>query len=240
MKKAILIALCMLLVASAAGCSSNKNNNTASSSISSSLASSLPETSAPEAEKEVFRKADDNVEMEVLMVKPSYTHQEYIGLTVKITNIGNKEVAYAQGSGSNTVPDAIQVTLGNLVGVYMPEISTNDYQAHVLNPGESIEYSTPFVPYAYANADTVVPIPPESPMEFFQSDKFSLVPAGKLDGTVTFTYAVTPSETNSENAVEATESAMEESRLEEPSIGLLQSGEVTTLQLPFSVELTEA
>lgn len=245
MKNYALIAACLMLLLSTTGCTrDNTNNSLPPVTVSSAPGLVVPESSIQETEKNEFRQSNENVEMVLTMAKPRYTLGEFVDVTIKLTNIGDTPLAYVQGSGSNKVPDALNVQIGDLISVYKPQITTNDYRTHILQPGESVEFSTPFVPYTLKGDEMLLPVPPDSTLEYFQTEDFAPAATGTVDGKATFTYSLAPVEGNiNDNASVAVESLAnigpaDESQ-EPGALDFIDQGEVVVLELDFTVHLTE-
>ena len=136
--------------------------------------------------------SDENVLITLSFDRPYYTHSQILGLTATVTNIGEEVIVFQKGSGSNLVPDALQVALGELVPLFRPAIATMDMQYMSLEPGESTTFELPFAPYVPAEPD-----PQFGPLvgfvddlEFFQNDEWVRAEAGDIAGSIIFSYAV--------------------------------------------------
>jgi len=134
--------------------------------------------------------SDRNVFVTLYYNRRYHTQEHIIGLSATITNIGEERVVFQVGSGSNRVPDALQVSLEPFTALFRPAIQTNDMQHHVLLPGESVTFELPFAPYRPANAESEPMIGFVEDLEFFQNEEWVLVPIGEYTGTVTFNYVI--------------------------------------------------
>ena len=136
--------------------------------------------------------ADENVKIAISFDRPQYTHSDIVHMRTTITNIGEEIVVFTKGSGSNLVPDALKVELGQLTPLFRPAVTTMDLQTSVLEPGESVTFELPFAPYMYANTDSEFPpmIGLDRDIEFFQgNDEWKRVEAGETEGSIHFSYA---------------------------------------------------
>ena len=134
--------------------------------------------------------SDENVNITIFFDRPQFTHNDIVGLHATITNIGEEIVVFTKGSGSNRVPDALQVNLGEMTALFRPGIQTNDLQTSSLAPGESVTFPLPFAPYMYADTEAMFPPPVgfDRDIEFFRSDEWIRVEEGEIEGTISFSY----------------------------------------------------
>ena len=164
--------------------------------------------------------SDENVQMTIFFDRPQYTHSDIVGLFATITNIGDEIVVFTKGSGSNRVPDALNVELGQLTALFHPIIMTMDMRTEILEPGESITFALPFAPYMYA--DTEAAFGPmvgfDADIEFFQTDEWVRVQAGEIAGSVSFSYILSSGE---------------------DFFMISEEDEISVLEMDFTVTLTE-
>jgi len=141
------------------------------------------------AEQEFY---DDNVKITLFFDRPQFTHTDIVGMFATITNIGEEIVVFTKGSGSNRVPDAITVNLGELTALFRPDKMTMDLQTSNLEPGESVTFALPFAPYMHADTEAMFPpiIGFDRDIEFFQSDEWVRVQAGEIAGSISFSYVL--------------------------------------------------
>ena len=136
--------------------------------------------------------ADENVQLTISFDRPLYTHSDIVSMIATITNIGGEAIAFTKGSGSNLVPDALRVELGEFTPLFFPAMMTMDMQTLSLEPGQSKTFELTFAPYMYADTDAMFPpmIGLDRDIEFFQSDEWKRVQAGEIAGSISFSYAV--------------------------------------------------
>jgi len=132
---------------------------------------------------------DENVMVTISHDRPYYTHSQIVRFTVGVVNIGEEAIVFQQGSGSNVVPDALRVSLGEMTPLYRPAIQTMDLQYMTLEPGESTEFVLTFAPYMQAEPDEFGPIVGfVDDLEFFQNEDWVQVEAGEITGSLNFGY----------------------------------------------------
>ena len=134
--------------------------------------------------------SDENVSIFLYFDRPQYTHYNVVNLRVHITNIGGETIVFTKGSGSNLVPDALRVELEPLTAMFIPMIATMDMQHMVLEPGESEVFDLPFAPYMLADPDMFPFVGPDADLSFFQNEDWVRVPAGEIQGSLSFVYVV--------------------------------------------------
>ena len=137
--------------------------------------------------------ADENVRLTISFDRPVYTHSDIVSMIATITNIGGEAIAFTKGSGSNLVPDALKVELGEFTPLFHPAMMTMDFQTLSLEPGQSKTFELTFAPYMYADTNAVFPpmIGLDRDIEFFQGDdEWVRVPAGEIPGSISFSYAI--------------------------------------------------
>ncbi|MCL2857293.1 MAG: hypothetical protein FWE19_06190 [Oscillospiraceae bacterium] len=135
--------------------------------------------------------SDENVQLTVFFDRPQFTHSDVVGVFATITNIGEEIVVFTKGSGSNRVPDALTVNLGELTALFHPAVMTMDLQTSWLEPGESVTFALPFAPYTHTDTDAAFPpmIGFDRDIEFFQGDdEWVRVQVGEIAGSVSFSY----------------------------------------------------
>ena len=186
------------------------------------------EESSPEVHQVVFEGeryneqefSDENVQLAIFFDRPQYTHSDIINMFTTITNIGEQVVVFTKGSGSNRVPDAIEVELGQLAELFRPIMMTMDMQTSVLEPGESVTFALPFAPYVYADTDAEFPpmIGFDRDIEFFQSDEWVRAQTGEIAGSINFSYVT---------------------RGADDIFMIVEGDETIGMQLSFTVTLTE-
>ena len=140
-----------------------------------------------------FELADSNVRLTVSFDRPLYTHSDIVSMIATITNIGGQSIAFTKGSGSNLVPDALRVELGEFAPLFLPAMMTMDMQTLSLEPGQSKTFELTFAPYMYADMDAIFPpmIGLDRDIEFFQGDdEWVRVQAGEIAGSIHFSYAL--------------------------------------------------
>jgi len=133
--------------------------------------------------------SDENLTVSISFDRESYTVDEMIGLQATITNNSSQPIIFEKGSGSNSVPAALTVTMGAFVNTYTPMIATMDYQVESLEPGQSVTFALPHAPYIPAN--------PHfhgfgfgQGVEFFRTDDYTPAEPGEARGSFTFRYLV--------------------------------------------------
>jgi len=139
-----------------------------------------------------YEFADADVRLTISFDRQQYTHSDIVNMIATITNISDEIVVFTKGSGSNLVPDALRVELGQFTPLFIPAMMTMDLQTSVLEPGESATFELPFAPYMYAGRDITSPpvIGLDRDIEFFQSDEWARVEVGEIEGSIHFSYAV--------------------------------------------------
>jgi len=172
MRKLFIMALLAALLIIPMGCNSEAGNQDGSNN---------------QAEQPEYTFSDDNVEVKVTFDQAAYDLNTVIGMTVTVRNIGGSELAFVIGSGSNLIPDALKVELGNLIELFYPEIATLDYQMDTLKPGEERVYECPFVPYTSKDGQTIFGF--DKDISFFQTEDFTPAEPGSVPGQARFTYA---------------------------------------------------
>jgi hypothetical protein len=231
----LLIAVCLMVTAAVAACSTP---GTGPAPAAPSFPESTPAAnSSPaqepaeegdammEGEYKIFTARDEHVAIEVFVRSEPYSVGDFVHLYMQVANIGDVPLAYVHGSGSNTVPEALEIDLGGLFGVYRPAIMTRDFQTRMLNPGDILEFDIAFAPYT-ANAESALPPPPGTGLEFFaDNENFSPALPGLFTGKVAFSYTV------------ADEESEEDSQEEVGPFFLVQEGESQTLRVEIDVIL---
>ena len=208
-KKVIIAAISLSVAFSVAACAANNPPATSGTQPQGALPPSSYEIEEPDYDyleeglqssngffenQSEFSAENSNLSVQVFANQESYSLEELIELHVRITNIGEEPITFIHGSGSNTVPDAIRFDLGGLANVYGPGIMTMDLQTHKLQPGETIEFATPFAPYI-ATVEFPHPVPPGQGIEFFaDNEEFVRAEAGVIEGTLSFTFRVVDEE----------------------------------------------
>jgi len=140
---------------------------------------------------EVSEFSDENILVTLFYDRASHTQEHIVGLTAIIANIGEERVVFQVGSGSNRVPDALQVNLEPLTALFRPVIQTMDMRHHVLMPGEYVAFELPFAPYMPAEETEFPPmIGFVEDLEFFQNEEWEPVPIGEYIGNLTFSYLI--------------------------------------------------
>ena len=164
--------------------------------------------------------SDENVLVTVSFDKPQYTQNEIAGLKVTVTNIGEETVVFVKGSGSNIVPDALRVTLGDMTALFHPIIATMDMQHQLLEPGETAVFMLPFAPYMPAQEQEFPPLVGfVDNLEFFQNEEWVLVPAGEIEGALSFSYVT---------------------RTDADNLMITDEDEVSVVEGTFTIQLAEA
>ena len=134
---------------------------------------------------------DGNLRLNIFYNDIYNTHENIIGLTAVVTNIGDETVVFQIGSGSNRVPDALQVEIGSLTPLFRPAIMTMDLQHGQLEPGESITFELPFAPYMPAVEQEFPPLVGfDADLDFFQNEEWVRVPVGEYIGNISFSYVI--------------------------------------------------
>lgn len=135
--------------------------------------------------------SDENVRVQIFYDQKYNTHENIVGLTAVVTNIGDQTLLFQKGSGSNRVPDALQIDLGNLTPLFRPIIMTMDMQHAWLEPGESLTFELPFAPYMPAVEQEFPPLVGfDVTLDFFQNEDWVRVPVGEYTGTISFSYTL--------------------------------------------------
>jgi len=199
-----LATICSLLAAALVACNSPHVPPSASAPPSfPPTQAANPQTFEPHEESPsdeiniINRIYSDHIVLEVIVRSTPYLMDEFVSVYVQVGNVGEYRLSFIHGSGSNRVPDALQISLGNLVGIYKPGIMTMDFQTHALNPGDMLEFDIGFAPFT-ANID--FPFVPfmsadEGDIEFFEeSEDFSPALPGVFEGEVSFSYVVQDSD----------------------------------------------
>ena len=135
----------------------------------------------------------EDVQITIAFDKPEYTHSDIVLMIATITNIGDYTISFTKGSGSNLVPDALRVELGEFTPLFIPLMMTMDLQTVVLAPDESATFELTFAPYMYANTDAALPpmVGLDRDIEFFQADdEWVRVVPGEIQGSVQFSYVL--------------------------------------------------
>lgn len=153
-------------------------------------------SSAPASQQVEYFFEDESVKIALLMDQAEYTLNNVIHTTVTITNQSDVPIIYIKGSGSNRIPEAMQIELGQLAGLFYPEMMTMDYRVDILNAGESVTFECPFVPYISKEGRKEFGF--DKDLSYFQSDEFEPASPGQIEGTVRFHYVVSTAESISE------------------------------------------
>ncbi len=138
--------------------------------------------------------SDTNVSIDLKLDREEYTVSDMLDLNVTIKNNASTPIVFVGGSGSNIVPDGLQVTLDELTPMYRPVAATMDMQYSNLAPGESVTFNLPFAPYVGTRQDLLGPGLDQN-LDFFRSNAdYTPAKAGKINGTLTFTYQLMTTE----------------------------------------------
>lgn len=161
--------------------------------------------------------SNENVKVIVTTPKGEYKGDATIPVTVVISNENkeNKSIFLVKGSGSNAVPDALKVKLGDFANLFTPEVMTMDYQVIEIKAGQTESHTLPFVPYIAKDGTAAFGF--DKPISFFQSADFTPAPKGTVNGEFSFTYVLAQGD-------------------EEPMAGY-ESGTPQTLQGTFSLSI---
>jgi len=199
-RRVSLIAICLVLAVILIACAVPTSPPDPPATPPFSPAPAANPSALESAEEEVSREesmgrmvANDHVVVEVIVRGTPFSMDEFVSVYVQIANVGEDTLSFIHGSGSNTVPDALQINVGDLVGIYRPGIMTMDFQTHTLNPGDMLEFDIGFAPYT-SNVDfAFIPFmtSDEADIEFFEDNEdFSPAIPGIFEGEVSFSYVV--------------------------------------------------
>jgi len=220
MKKASVLIVCMLLLLAAAGCGKAGNSSSSAASVNPSQSqSSEPAEEEPEIIWPTVTVAEDDwVRVEIEGFRGIYTAADIVDLNILVTNKGAKQISYVKGSGSNSVPDALQVELDNLIALYHPDVMvTLDYGVEMLEAGETVRFECPIAPYR-TELENFLP-EKGSGIEFFRDNEaFTPAQAGIIQGIIRFSY------------IPLTEEG-------EPNLMLYDETDVVTAEGDFSIEI---
>lgn len=241
-RKIIAIVFTCILVMALAACQNNQNQNSATSlpggtpnTAGAGMErpdSSLPEDTVLEEDERsqadlnsgaAFEFKDDNVSIDLSLDRESYTVNDMVGLNITITNHAPTAVVYQKGSGSNRVPDGLQVSLGELTGMYQPVIATMDMQYGHLAPGESVTFEMPFAPYVATKENLLGPGLDQTLDWFTGNEDYAPAQGGEVQGSLSFTYQL-----------------METESIEGPYTELSEGGNPHVIEGTFSTNLVEA
>jgi len=233
-KRVLPVAICLVLAVALAACGSPNTGATAGADVpfnprpeadlpydAYTPEENTPEEYAPDGENVVFTARNENVVIEVIARSTPYSTGDFIYLYMQVGNIGDVPLAYIHGSGSNTVPDALQINLGGLMGTYHPGMMTMDFQTHILEPNGILEFEIGFAPYT-ANVPFPSPMPPGAGLDFFaDNEEFTPASPGVFESTVSFSYAIMHDDGGEESG----------------PLFFIEEGDLITLSVDFSIEL---
>jgi len=201
-KKVAAFLFALVMVLSVIGCAGQQTAPPAVGPTSTPAQEQPPEE-VPDEEVEVYEElpqypherygekefSDENVHLEFYFDRAEYTHSDVVNIRATVTNVGDETVVFVKGSGSNVVPDALRVTLGDMTALFRPAIATQDMQHQLLEPGEYAVFELPFAPYMPAAEQALPPLVGfvES-LEFFQNEDWVHLPAGDIEGEISFSY----------------------------------------------------
>ncbi len=167
--------------------------------------------------------SDENVTVELWLNRESYTVNDVIDMQVTVFNNAATPIAYAVGSGSNRVPDALNMTLGKLTSLHTPVIATKDMRYDTLPAGGSVTFALPYAPFT-ANAGDLPGPGLDQTLDWFTGNAdYTAAAAGPQEGSFTFTYQL-----------------METDSSEGPFNELMEGGNPKVITGTFSTELIEA
>jgi len=231
-RKMLAVLFAILLMIGLAACNRNRNNEvtslpgTAGAGTELSPSPSLPdESSMVELDNRAGRYefSDANVTIDLSLDREEYTVADMLDITVTITNNASTPIVFTSGSGSNIVPDGLQVTLENLTPMYRPLAATMDMQYSHLSPGESATFHLPFAPYVGLGENLAGPGLDQN-LDFFRDNPdYAPVEAGEIRGTLTFTYQL-----------------METESIEGPYNELMEGGNPNVITGEFVTNIVEA
>ena len=237
-RKMLAVLFTLLLIVGMTACNRNRNN------VVSSLPGGTPGTAGAgtelsshpsrvdglgSSEVEVDNRAgrhefsDANVTIDLSLDREEYTVSDMLDLNVTIKNNASTPIVFISGSGSNIVPDGLQVTLDELTPMYRPTAATMDMQYSHLSPGESVTFNLPFAPSVGLRQDLMGPGLDQN-LDFFRSNAdYAPATAGRINGTLTFTYQL-----------------MENESIEGPYNDLTEGGNPHIITGEFTTNIVEA
>lgn len=207
MKKFFCAALCALLLVGVSACKKEEVQlgEPAPDLTPEEETSVQAEMEGPAQPAEVMEYDDGRIVMVLETSKPDYHTKEFVDLTVTLINSGQDPVMYVKGSGTARVPSALEIDLGGLNPVYVPQIMTTDFQMEVLEPGESVSFECPYAPYIPENGEFVYGT--DHDIAFFEEGEFTAAPYGEIKGVVTFSYSLATNAAPPEEGEELTQAA---------------------------------
>ncbi len=236
-RKMLAVLLTLLLMVGMTACNRNRNNDvsplpggtpgTAGAGTELSPSPSLPqdESSIVELDNRAGRHefSDANVSIDLSLDREEYTVGDILDIEVTITNNASTPIVFTSGSGSNIVPDGLQVTLDDLTPLYQPLAATMDMQYSHLSPGESATFRLPFAPFVGVGENLMGPGLDQN-LDFFRDNPdYAPVQAGEIRGTLTFTYQL-----------------METESIEGPYNDLMEGGTPNVITGEFTTNIVEA
>lgn len=165
------------------------------------LVESVPESSTSDSESSLidepeividqsdhtFTTSDENIEMTISFTQPNFTLDEAIASTLTVKNTSEYPIFFTKGSGSNIVPEAMEISLGELAGMFYPQAMTMDMVIGEIQPGETLTFDLKFAPYISKNKDNFA-FGTDKDIDFFKSDDFTPALSGAVNGKVKLTY----------------------------------------------------
>ena len=147
------------------------------------------ESSGPKEEngngKKIF--SDEYVTVEVSFGQESYTTDELIDMKVTIKNDSDKIIIFEKGSGSNRVPQALQVNFGGFANTFTPLITTADFNVETLEPGQSVSFDLPHAPFTPVG-EQMHGVSFGENIDFFRTEDYTPAQPGEVRGELTFRY----------------------------------------------------
>ena len=131
--------------------------------------------------------SDEYVTVKVSFGQESYSTNELIDMKVAITNDSDKIIVFEKGSGSNRVPQALQVNLGGFANTFTPLIATADFAVETLEPGQSVSFDLPHAPFTPVG-EQMHGVSFGENIDFFKTEDYTPAQPGEVRGELTFKY----------------------------------------------------